>query len=235
MRFTFDKETDWREGVVLLFDKPLEWTSFNLVSKVRSLLYHRLGYKKIKVGHAGTLDPLATGLLIVCVGRATKQVPVLQDHEKEYIATFYIGATTPSFDLETEIDKEFPTEHITSEKIDEVVATFLGPQMQIPPLFSAKFVNGGRAYKLARKGVDIQLDPSPIVIHSIKVIAYEHPRVTLSIRCSKGTYIRALARDFGERLSSGAHLVELRRTAIGDFRVEDAFTLMDFEKSIESM
>lgn len=235
MRFTFDKETDWREGVVLLFDKPLEWTSFNLVSKVRSILYHRLGYKKIKVGHAGTLDPLATGLLIVCVGRATKQVPVLQDHEKEYIATFYIGATTPSFDLETEIDKEFPTEHITSEKIDKVVATFLGPQMQIPPLFSAKFVNGGRAYKLARKGVDIQLDPSPIVIHSIKVIAYEHPRVTLSIRCSKGTYIRALARDFGERLSSGAHLVELRRTAIGDFRVEDAFTLMDFEKSIESM
>ena len=235
MRFTFDKETDWREGVVLLFDKPLEWTSFNLVSKVRSLLCHRLGYKKIKVGHAGTLDPLATGLLIVCVGRATKQVPVLQDHEKEYIATFYIGATTPSFDLETEIDKEFPTEHITSEKIDEVVATFLGPQMQIPPLFSAKFVNGGRAYKLARKGVDMRLDPSPIVIHSIKVIAYEHPRVTLSIRCSKGTYIRALARDFGERLSSGAHLVELRRTAIGDFRVEDAFTLMDFEKSIESM
>lgn len=235
MRFTFDKETDWREGVVLLFDKPLEWTSFNLVSKVRSLLYHRLGYKKIKVGHAGTLDPLATGLLIVCVGRATKQVPVLQDKEKEYIATFYIGATTPSFDLETEIDKEYPTEHITSEKINDVVASFVGPQMQIPPLFSAKFVNGGRAYKLARKGVDMQLEPSPIVIYDLEVINYEHPKITLKVKCSKGTYIRALARDFGEKLDSGAHLVELRRTAIGDFRVEDAFTLIDFEKNIEAM
>lgn len=235
MSFTFDKDTDWKDGVILLFDKPLEWTSFNLVSKVRSLLYHRLGYKKIKVGHAGTLDPLATGLLIVCVGKATKQVPLLQDKEKEYIATFHLGATTPSFDLETEIDKEYPTEQITRDKIDIVAKSFVGPQMQIPPLFSAKFVNGGRAYKLARKGVDMQLEPSPIVIYAMEVMEYQHPRVTLKVKCSKGTYIRALARDFGERLDSGAHLVELRRTAIGDFKVDDAFTLANFEKNIDSM
>jgi tRNA pseudouridine55 synthase len=235
MRFTFDKDTDWRDGVILLFDKPLDWTSFNLVSKVRSLLYHRLGYKKIKVGHAGTLDPLATGLLIVCVGKATKQVPSLQDKEKEYVATFLLGATTPSFDLETEIDKEYPTDHITRDKIDNVAKSFVGPQMQIPPLFSAKFVNGGRAYKLARKGVDMQLDPSPIVIYAMEVMEYQHPRVTLKVKCSKGTYIRSLARDFGERLDSGAHLVELRRTAIGDFKVDDAFTLANFEKNIDPM
>ncbi len=235
MRFTFDKETDWREGVILLFDKPLEWTSFNLVSKVRSLLYHRLGYKKIKVGHAGTLDPLATGLMVICVGRATKQVPMLQDKEKEYIATFLLGATTPSFDLETEIDHEYPTEHITRESIDEIVKSFIGPQMQVPPLFSAKSVNGGRAYKLARRGVDMQLDPSPVVIYNFEVLNYQHPRITLKVKCSKGTYIRALARDFGERLNSGAHLVELRRTAIGDFKVEDAFSLADFEKNIDAL
>jgi tRNA pseudouridine55 synthase len=194
-----------------------------------------LGYKKIKVGHAGTLDPLATGLLIVCVGKATKQVPSLQDKEKEYVATFLLGATTPSFDLETEIDKEYPTDHITRDKIDNVAKSFVGPQMQIPPLFSAKFVNGGRAYKLARKGVDMQLDPSPIVIYAMEVMEYQHPRVTLKVKCSKGTYIRSLARDFGERLDSGAHLVELRRTAIGDFKVDDAFTLANFEKNIDPM
>ncbi|MDX9847381.1 MAG: tRNA pseudouridine(55) synthase TruB [Tenuifilaceae bacterium] len=235
MKYTFDKETDWREGVVLLFDKPLEWTSFNLVSKVRSLLYHRLGYKKIKVGHAGTLDPLATGLLIVCVGRATKMVPQLQDHEKEYIATFELGATTPSFDLETQIDKHFPTEHITKELVEQVILGFKGPQMQIPPLFSAKMVNGGRAYKLARRGVDMQLEPSPIIIFEMELLDFSLPRVTVLVKCSKGTYIRSLARDFGERLHSGAHLVELRRTAIGSLSVNDAMGLDEFEKIITEM
>lgn len=231
----FDKDTDWREGVVLQFDKPLGWTSFNLVSKVRSLLYHRLGYKKIKVGHAGTLDPLATGLLVVCVGKATKKVTMIQDQEKEYVATFKLGSTTPSYDLETEIDQEYPVEHITEEIIKDTFKGFIGPQMQVPPLFSAKFVNGGRAYKLARKGVDMELDPSPIVIKSMDLIDFSMPNVTARIVCSKGTYIRALARDLGERMNSGAHLIELKRTAIGDFRLENALSLENFEKKISQM
>jgi len=235
MRFDFDKETDWREGMVLLFDKPLEWTSFNLVSKVRSLLYHRLGYKKIKVGHAGTLDPLATGLLIVCVGKATKQVNIIQDQEKEYIATFKLGSTTPSYDLETDVDKEFPTDHITEELVSKTLKVFEGPQMQIPPLFSAKFVNGGRAYKLARRGVDMELDPSPIVISEMKLLSFELPYISVKVNCSKGTYIRALARDIGIRMNTGAHLVELKRTAIGDLRLENAMSLEIFEKKISQM
>ena len=235
MKFDFDKDTDWKEGVVLLFDKPLNWTSFNLVSKVRSLLYHRLGYKKIKVGHAGTLDPLATGLLIVCVGKATKQVNQLQDMEKEYIATFKLGSTTPSFDLETQIDAEYPIEHITLDLVEKVLKEFEGPQMQVPPLFSAKFVDGGRAYKLARRGVDMQLDPSPIIIRDMELLGFNMPDITVKIRCSKGTYIRALARDIGKELSSGAHLVELKRTAIGSHRLEKAMSLENFEKIISDM
>lgn len=235
MKFDFDKDTDWKEGVVLLFDKPLNWTSFNLVSKVRSLLYHRLGYKKIKVGHAGTLDPLATGLLIVCVGKATKQVNQLQDMEKEYIATFKLGSTTPSFDLETQIDAEYPIEHITLDLVEKVLKEFEGPQMQVPPLFSAKFVDGGRAYKLARRGVDMQLDPSPVIIRDMELLGFNMPDITVKIRCSKGTYIRALARDIGKELSSGAHLVELKRTAIGSHRVEKAMSLENFEKIISDM
>jgi tRNA pseudouridine55 synthase len=235
MRFDFDKETDWREGVVLLFDKPLDWTSFNLVSKVRSLLYHRLGYKKLKVGHAGTLDPLATGLLIVCAGKATKQVSILQDQEKEYIAKFQLGATTPSYDLETQIDQEYPIDHITPEMIHNALDSFVGPQMQIPPLFSAKFVDGGRAYKLARKGVDMELAPSAVVIYSMEMLSFEMPYITIKVRCSKGTYIRSLARDFGRALNTGAHLVELRRTASGELKVENAFTLANFEKKISTM
>lgn len=232
MRLTFDKDTDWRDGVVLLFDKPLEWTSFNLVSKVKSLLFHRLGYKKIKVGHAGTLDPLATGLLVVCVGRATKKVSEIQELEKEYVAKFCLGSTTPSYDLETEINERFPTDHITQQKVEEILQGFVGPQMQIPPLFSAKSVNGGRAYKLARRGVDMELDPSAIEIHELELIEFSMPYITVRVKCSKGTYIRALARDVGLKLESGAHLVELKRTAIGHFNVKDAFTLESFEKII---
>lgn len=235
MRFDFDKDTDWKEGVVLLFDKPLNWTSFNLVSKVRSLLYHRLGYKKIKVGHAGTLDPLATGLLIVCVGKATKQVNQLQDMEKEYVATFRLGSTTPSFDLETEIDAEYPIEHITLDLVKKVIKGFEGAQMQVPPLFSAKFVDGGRAYKLARRGVDMELNPSPIVIEEMELLNFSIPDITVKIRCSKGTYIRALARDVGRELNSGAHLIELKRTAIGSHRLENSMSLENFEKIITDM
>ncbi len=235
MENSFNSNTDWREGVVLLFDKPLEWTSFNLVSKVRSLLYHRLGYKKIKVGHAGTLDPLATGLLVVCVGRATKKVNQIQELEKEYIAEIRIGATTPSFDLETEIDKEYSTEHLDEKMVKDALGNFLGNQMQIPPLFSAKSVEGGRAYKLARRGVDLQLDPSPIVIYEIELLSYNLPQITIRVKCSKGTYIRALARDIGSALNSGAHLVGLIRTAIGSMRVENAMTIGGFEKMIDNL
>ncbi|HPF92597.1 MAG TPA: tRNA pseudouridine(55) synthase TruB [Tenuifilaceae bacterium] len=235
MENSFNSNTDWREGVVLLFDKPLEWTSFNLVSKVRSLLYHRLGYKKIKVGHAGTLDPLATGLLVVCVGRATKKVNQIHELEKEYIAEIRIGATTPSFDLETEIDKEYSTEHLDEKMVKDALGNFLGNQMQIPPLFSAKSVDGGRAYKLARRGVDLQLDPSPIVIYEIELLSYNLPQITIRVKCSKGTYIRALARDIGSALNSGAHLVGLIRTAIGSMRVENAMTIGGFEKMIDNL
>ena len=235
MENSFNSNTDWREGVVLLFDKPLEWTSFNLVSKVRSLLYHRLGYKKIKVGHAGTLDPLATGLLVVCVGRATKKVNQIQELEKEYIAEIMIGATTPSFDLETEVDKEYPTEHIDEKMVKDALGNFLGNQMQIPPLFSAKSVDGGRAYKLARRGVDMQLEPSPVVIYEIELLSYNLPQITIRVKCSKGTYIRALARDIGLALNSGAHLVGLTRTAIGSMHVENAMTIASFEKMIDNL
>jgi tRNA pseudouridine55 synthase len=235
MRFDFDKETDWREGVVLLFDKPFGWTSFNLVSKVRSLLWHRLGYKKIKVGHAGTLDPLATGLMVICVGKATKKVTEFQMQDKEYIATFTLGATTPSFDQETQIDHEFSTAHITQDLVYSVLPKLVGAQMQIPPLFSAKSIDGGRAYKLARRGVEMELEPSPITIHQLDLLNFNLPYLTLKIRCSKGTYIRSLARDIGKALGSGAYLSELRRTASGLFNVENAMTLIFFEDKINSL
>jgi tRNA pseudouridine55 synthase len=231
----FNKDTDWNEGVVLLFDKPLHWTSFNLVNKVKSLLRYRLGYKKIKVGHAGTLDPLATGLLVVCIGRATKRVNEFQLQNKEYIATFQLGATTPSFDLETQIDKEYPTEHISREMVDRVAKEFVGPQMQVPPLFSAKSIDGGRAYNLARRGVEMELEAVPVEITYMEVLDFTPPRVTLKIGCTKGTYIRSLARDFGKALGSGGHLVELRRTASGSFSVDSAMNLEDFEKKLSAL
>lgn len=220
---------------MLLFDKPLHWTSFNLVSKVKSLLWHQLGYKKIKVGHAGTLDPLATGLLIVCVGKATKRVNEFQLQNKEYVATFKFGSTTPSFDLETQVDKDYPTHHISRELVDEAIKQLVGPQMQVPPLFSAKSIDGGRAYKLARRGVEMELEPASIEITNMEVLKYEPPFVTVRIGCTKGTYIRSLARDFGKALNSGAHLVELKRTASGVLRVENAMDIGFFEEKIRSL
>lgn len=232
---SFSSNTNWNEGVVLLFDKPLYWTSFNLVNKVKSLLKRNAGLKKIKVGHAGTLDPLASGLLIVCIGKATKRVQEFQDSEKEYLATIKLGATTPSFDMETEVDAEFPTEHITIELINEALVKFKGFIMQIPPLYSAKFVNGKRAYELARQGVEMELNAVPIEITSIKVECYEAPLLTVRVRCSKGTYIRSLARDIGIALNSGGHLIELRRTASGDFKVEDSLLPEQFEDAIKDV
>ena len=226
---------DWLEGEIIGFDKPYRWTSFDVVGKTRWLLCHRLGYKKIKVGHTGTLDPLATGVVVVCTGKKTKCIDELQNHVKEYVATLQLGATTPSFDLEKEIDATYPTEHIHRQLIDEVIPTFLGEQWQIPPVFSAVKVDGKRAYKLARKGEQPELKPKKLVIDEIEVIAFDESLMQLTIRvvCSKGTYIRALARDIGQRLHSGAHLIQLRRTRVGALRVEDCLQFEEFEKQIE--
>lgn len=226
---------DFKEGTVLAFDKPLTWTSFNLVAKVRWMLCQHLGEKKLKVGHAGTLDPLATGVLLICTGKATKQIDLLQAHTKEYIAEIQLGATTPSYDLEKEIDATYPTEHITLELVQETLKRFVGRIEQIPPAFSACKVNGKRAYDLARKGKDVELKPKILVIDQIELQNYDDQtkRMTIRVVCSKGTYIRALARDIGEALDSGGHLTALRRTRIGDYRVEDCMSILDLEEMLK--
>ncbi|MBQ7571643.1 MAG: tRNA pseudouridine(55) synthase TruB [Bacteroidaceae bacterium] len=218
-------------GEILYFDKPLTWTSFNLVAKVRWMLCHRLGVKKLKVGHAGTLDPLATGVLIVCIGRATKRIDELQAGTKEYVATLQLGATTPCFDLERPIDQTYPTDHITLELVQQVLPRFMGRIEQVPPAFSACKVDGHRAYKLARQGQEVELKPKVLVIDELELLNFDAATMQLSLRivCSKGTYIRALARDIGQALQSGAHLIALRRTRIGNVRVEDCMHIEDFE------
>ena len=212
----------------MAFDKPYEWTSFGLVAKVRYLLCKRLGVKKLKVGHAGTLDPLATGVLLVCTGKATKRIEELQAHTKEYVATLRLGATTPSFDLEKPVDAEYPTEHITCEMVEETLNRFVGTIEQVPPVFSACKVNGSRAYDLARKGEEVELKAKTLVIDELELLRCELPEIVIRVVCSKGTYIRALARDIGVALKSGAHLTALRRTRIGAVRVEDCLKLDDF-------
>lgn len=221
---------DWLEGEVIGVDKPLHWTSFDVVGKLRWVLCHALNVKKLKVGHTGTLDPLATGVVVVCTGKKTKLIDSLQQHEKEYVATLQLGATTPSYDLEKPIDRTYPTKHITRELIDEVLPTFLGEQWQVPPVFSAVKVDGKRAYELARKGEEVELKAKLLKIDEIEVLAFDERQMQLCIRvvCSKGTYIRALARDIGERLNSGAHLIALRRTRVGNIRVEDCLSVEQF-------
>ena len=225
---------DFVDGEILAFDKPYRWTSFDVVGKARWLLCHQLGLKKLKVGHTGTLDPLATGVVIVCTGRKTKLIDKLQYDTKEYVATLQLGATTPSFDLEKPIDQTYPTAHITRELIDEVIPTFLGEQWQVPPMFSAVKVDGKRAYELARKGEEVELKPKLLVIDEIEVLNFDPQTMQLIIRvvCSKGTYIRALARDIGQKLNSGAHLIALRRTRVGDYRVEDCMNYEQFERLV---
>ena len=225
---------DFVEGEILAFDKPYKWTSFDVVGKARWLLCHKLGLKKLKVGHTGTLDPLATGVVIVCTGRKTKLIDKLQYDTKEYVATLQLGATTPSYDLEKPIDQTYPTAHITRQLIDEVIPTFLGEQWQVPPMFSAVKVDGKRAYKLARKGEEVELKPKLLVIDEIEVLNFDPSTMQLVIRvvCSKGTYIRALARDIGQKLNSGAHLIALRRTRVGDYRVEDCMNFEQFEQLV---
>ncbi len=225
----------FQEGKVLLIDKELDWTSFDAVNKIRILLKNRLGIKKIKVGHAGTLDPLATGLIIVCTGKMTKQITSFQDLEKEYEASLKLGETTPSFDLESAVDKSYPTEHITKEGVIKVLEGFVGEIDQVPPLFSAKYINGTRAYELARKGSDLELKAHKVTIVSIEMIDFEMPYIKIRVRCSKGTYIRSLARDIGLALGSGAYLSELRRTRIGKYSVGDAINLNEFENTLVSI
>ncbi len=257
-------------GRILYIDKPYRWTSFDVVNKVRWLLCKRLGTKKLKVGHAGTLDPLATGVMIVCTGRATKRIDELQAHTKEYVATLRLGATTPSFDLEHEIDAYYPTEHITREQVETTLKQFLGRIEQIPPSYSAVKVEGKRAYDLARKDKDVELKPKVLVIDEIELVdchlacegqmaiasqmtiprtgmrnkafltspdtpqdTNEYPFITIRVVCSKGTYIRALARDIGQALGSGAHLTALRRTQVGDVRVEDCMSMDTFPEWLE--
>lgn len=216
------------QGEVFYLDKPLSWTSFDVVKRIRGKLHHRLGIKKLKVGHAGTLDPLATGVLIVCTGKMTKQIDELQAHVKEYVAEMALGATTPSFDLETEIDATYPTEHITREMVEQVLQEqFVGSIQQVPPAFSACKVDGHRAYKMARKGKTVELKAKELVIDEIELLAFEPQKITVRVVCSKGTYIRALARDIGMALGSGAHLTALRRTRVGSVRVEDCLSVPD--------
>ena len=213
------------EGEILYIDKPLHWSSFDAVKRVRGIMARRLKIKKMKVGHAGTLDPLATGVMIVCTGKATKRIDELQAHTKEYVATIALGATTPSFDLETEIDATVPTEHITREMVEEVLKKFTGRIEQVPPAFSACKIDGKRAYKMARKGKEVELKAKILVIDEIELLEYSQQSIVVRVVCSKGTYIRALARDIGAALNSGGHLTALRRTRVGDVKVEDCLSV----------
>ena len=226
---------DFKEGEVLYFDKPLTWTSFAVVNKIRYHLCRKLGVKKLKVGHAGTLDPLATGVMILCTGKATKRIEELQAHTKEYVATLMLGATTPSYDLEKEIDATYPTEHITRELVEEVLKKFVGSIEQVPPAFSACMVDGKRAYDLARKGEEVQLKAKTLVIDEIELLECDLPVIKIRVVCSKGTYIRALARDIGEALQSGAHLTGLIRTRVGEVRLEDCMQVDAFESWLEGI
>ena len=225
---------DFKEGYIAIIDKPLEWTSTDVVRKSKYALQHRLGYKKIKIGHAGTLDPLATGVLIVCIGKATKMVNDLQAEEKEYIADIELGATTPSYDLEHPIDKRYPTEHITREMIEQALRDLTGERLQAPPIYSAKKVEGVRAYEFARAGEEVELKKALINIYEMEILSLEMPHLKVRVRCSKGTYIRSLAHEIGLALDSGAHLTGLRRTRSGGFTAENGWKLENFmEKLIE--
>ncbi len=226
------RDVDFKEGYIAIIDKPLEWTSTDVVRKIKFALQHRLGYKKIKIGHAGTLDPLATGVLIVCIGKATKMVNELQAEEKEYIADIELGATTPSYDMEHPIDCRYPTDHITREKIEQALQSLTGERLQAPPIYSAKKVEGVRAYEFARAGEEVELKKALINIYEINILSLEMPHLRISVRCSKGTYIRSLAHEIGLALESGAYLTGLRRTRSGGFKVENAFALENFMEKL---
>lgn len=225
---------NFEEGYIAVLDKPLEWTSTDVVRKVKFTL-RRLGYRRIKVGHAGTLDPLATGVLLVCIGRATKLVDSLQAEEKEYVADVMLGATTPSYDLEHPIDRTYPFEHITREAVLEALASLTGERLQEPPIYSAKKIDGTRAYDLARAGEPVEMRKATISIYEMELMEYALPRIRIRIRCSKGTYIRSLAHEIGQALGSGGHLTSLRRTRSGGFSSEKAYELENFLKKLQEL
>ncbi|WP_111308508.1 tRNA pseudouridine(55) synthase TruB [Confluentibacter sediminis] len=225
---------DYQSGQVLLIDKPLHWTSFQVVNKLRWELKQAFKLKNLKVGHAGTLDPLATGLLIICTGKMTKQIDTFQAQIKEYTGTFVLGSTTPSFDLETEVNETFPTAHITSNLIEETTQRFIGDIEQYPPVFSAIKKDGKRLYEFARAGEDVEIKPRTITIQDFEITKIDNLNIDFRVVCSKGTYIRSLANDFGKALQSGAHLSALRRTKIGDFNVRNATTLEGFIKTLNN-
>ncbi|MDE5941066.1 MAG: tRNA pseudouridine(55) synthase TruB [Muribaculaceae bacterium] len=230
-----DKTLRPLDGEILTVDKPLGWSSFHVVKKLRGALCARLrkaGIRKLKVGHAGTLDPLATGVMIICTGKSTKRIDELQSGVKEYIATIKLGATTPSFDLETPVDAVYPVEHITRELVEDCLRGFTGRIEQVPPSYSACKVDGDRAYKKARRGEEVELKPKTLVIDAIELLEYRKDEITVRVVCSKGTYIRALARDIGAALGSGGHLTALRRTRVGECRIEDALTIEDAVRMI---
>lgn len=224
---------DFLNGQILLIDKPLEWSSFQAVNALKWAIRKKFGLKKIKIGHAGTLDPLATGLLIICTGKFTKKIPELQGQVKEYTGTFTLGATTPSYDLETEVDQTFPTEHITETVLKGATHQFLGEIAQVPPVFSALKKDGKRLYELAREGKEVDIQPRNITIMEFEITRIAMPEVDFRVVCSKGTYIRSLAHDFGSALGSGAYLSALRRTKIGDFNVNNATSPLSFKESLE--
>ena len=228
--------TEFAQGSTILVDKPLTWTSFDAVNRLRWNLKQRLGVKNIKVGHAGTLDPLATGLLVICIGKHTKLIEGLTNDTKTYTGTILLGKTTPSYDLESEYDQEFPTDHITAELLEEVRLSFIGEQQQVPPIFSAKKIDGKRAYDLARAGKEVEMKSNTISISDFKIDASKFPEVTFEVSCTKGTYIRSLASDFGKKLNSGGTLIELRRTRSGEFHIEDSKSVdqwIEYFKSVE--
>lgn len=230
---TFNAE-EFKAGQILVFDKPLDWTSFQVVNKVRWLIRKSCDIKKIKVGHAGTLDPLATGVLVLCTGKFTKKIPQLQGTEKEYTGTFTLGATTPSYDMETEVNQTFETNHISEENLEEAAEQLTGEIEQIPPVFSALKKDGKRLYEYARKGEEVKVASRKVTIEIFEITAVRFPEIEFRIVCSKGTYIRSIANDFGIALGSGAYLSSLKRTRVGDFSIEEALSISSFEKSLPS-
>lgn len=225
---------DFITGEIIYINKPLEWTSFDVVNRIRRVLCRTLKQKKLKVGHAGTLDPLATGVMILCTGKSTKRIEELQAGVKEYIATLQLGATTPSYDLEHPIDATYPTEHITLPLIEETLKKFKGEIWQKPPIYSAVKIDGKRAFDYARKGEEVEIKPKLLVIDEIEILKFEEMQLTIRVVCSKGTYIRALARDIGEALNSGAHLIALQRTRVGDVTLSQCYEIEEFISKIEN-
>ena len=226
--------TEFAQATTILVDKPLGWTSFDVVNKIRWNLKRKLGVKNIKVGHAGTLDPLATGLLILCIGKNTKLIESIMPGEKEYTGTILVGKTTPSFDLETEYDQEYSTNHITPEMLEEVRQSFIGQQEQVPPIFSAKQIDGKRAYDLARAGKEVEMKSNSITISDFQIDTSNFPEIKFSVSCSKGTYIRSIASDFGKKLNSGGTLIELRRVRSGEFNIDESKSVDEWLEFIQN-